>query len=369
MFRPGQFSVFMSAALFAGFVGSAPALAQFQNPITAAKDAYKKAKEQQQQQSGQRTTQPQTGLKPPGNGSAQQASVPAPASTPGAGSVPDSSCCTAEAMKKIAADSGAVDIVGIKPGMTPQQALAAVKAHNPGLRITQINMRLQHPGVTSFQLVPHEIVACNNCSGTSVQVGAEVIVMEFTPPPNPPLLAVVSRYTNFEPTLSANLVAGLEKKYGTEFPGTSSREWVYDTSGKVVTTPSESARWCASKFNLHLAEGDWAGLAHGGSYPALDRDDGSMDINSFRGFLTDVTSNAQNARLGQNVCMPYTVVESDVFYDNGPNTQLRSVFVRITSGGLVYAAQRSTHDWLQAEADAKVKAAHDAAAQRTGTTF
>jgi len=354
----------MSTSLVAAAICSAALQAQFQNPIQAAKDAYKKAKEQQQQQQ-------QHQQQKPSQAAATNASTPSgasPAST-GAGT-PDSSCCTAEAMKKIAAQSGP-DIVGIKLGMTPQEGIAAIKAHNPALKLYQVNLRLEHPGSTSFQAVPHEIVACNNCSGKGLQVGAEVIVLELTPPPNPPLVAVVSRYTNFEPTLAANLVSGLEKKYGTEYPGIDPRTWVYDASGKPVTTPSESAKWCANGENMRLvlSDGGWYAYAHGGAYPPQDHDDGNLNITHFGLFQRDLLSVSPTIHIGDHPCVPYAVVTSDLSMDTGPNSQMTSVFVRMASGGLIYAAQRSTHDWLQAEADAQVKAAHDAAAKRTGTSF
>jgi len=270
MFRPlplirAIFTLLVAATLF-----SSALHAQIQNPIQAAKDAYKKAtqKPQPQQQQNPQQTAANTG---------STASGPSAAS-PVAGT-PDSSCCTAEAMKKIAAQSGP-DIVGIKVGMTPQEGIAAIKAHNPALKLYQVNMRLEHPGSTSFQTVPHEIVACNNCSGKALHAGAEVIVLELTPPPNPPLVAVVTRYTNFEPTLAGNLVSGLEKKYGTEFPGIDPRTWLYDTSGKSVTTPSESAKWCAAGQSMKLVPtaGGWAETAHGGAYPQQGQDDGEHRV-------------------------------------------------------------------------------------------
>lgn len=58
-----------------------------------------------------------------------------------------------------------------------------------------------------------------------------------------------------------------------------------------------------------------------------------------------------------------------LFTDMGPDTQMIQILVTMRSGALNCASIRSSHDWLQAEADAKAKAAHDAAAQRTGTIF
>lgn len=401
MFHPGRRAVLSSCVILAGISSSALLFGQFQNPITAAKDAYNKAKaqaqqqqqqqqrqqqqqqqpQQQQQQQVQAAGQPQTDLKPPGNGSS--AASPQPPSGPaktvfrpeernspldayGRGFVPDSSCCTPEAIKKMAADEKASgpDIVGIKLGMSPQEAIAAIKAHNPALKITALNMRLIHPGSNTFQRVPHEIVACNACSG-GMQVGKELIILLFTLPPNPPVLAIVSRYTDFEPTLTGNLVSGLDKKYGPEYPGGSRRQWLYDSSGKPITNPTETATWCAGSQDMTMLGDD----AHGGAVPRLDSDVGTMEIGSFVTFLDHLSGQMMNRHWAQNPCVPYTLVDSEVYVDNGPNTQMRNVFVSMSSGGLVYASERSMHDWLQAEADAQAKAAHDAAAQRTGTTF
>ena len=118
---------------------------QIQNPIQAAKDAYNKAKQQQQQQ--QQNKPPQQPA-PPGQAT-QPANAPVQPSAAAPGSpVENADCCTPEAMKKIAASIGFVDIVGIKLGMTPAQAVAAVKAYNPNLKIETLTSRLEHPSGT-----------------------------------------------------------------------------------------------------------------------------------------------------------------------------------------------------------------------------
>src|SRR6266566_9864349 len=64
-----------------------------------------------------------------------------------------------DAMTKLARTVPHLDIVGIKLGMSPQEATAAIKAANPKLKIDLINTRLQRPGAQQFDRVPHWIVA------------------------------------------------------------------------------------------------------------------------------------------------------------------------------------------------------------------
>jgi hypothetical protein len=95
-------------------------------------------------------------------------------------------------MKKIAASDSFLDIVGIKLGMTPEQALAAVKAYNPKLKIDVINTRMEQPGVEGFTRVPRWVVAHTIGAGApnffaDRNGSAESIGIEFTMPPNPPM--------------------------------------------------------------------------------------------------------------------------------------------------------------------------------------
>jgi len=263
-------------------------------------------------------------------------------------------------MKTMAAQPGP-DIVGIKLGMTPAQATAAVKAHNPGLTIYTVNMRLTHPGAKNFVEVPHYIVATNSPpGGQRKMVGMEAIVLEFTTPPNSPLLAMVTRYTNFEPTLAGNLASELDKKYGPPYPEEGPRSWVYDSSGKPVTTAERALNLCAGDSFGPLGR-QTPDEANGGGFPQGNTS-GAMDVDTFKYQESSVTA-------PRTECIAYSMVQSSLPTGINPNTQLREISVMISSGGLNYAAARSTHDWLQAEADALAKAAHDAAAKNKGTTF
>src|SRR5262249_61639787 len=62
-----------------------------------------------------------------------------------------------DAMRKLAQTVPKLDIVGIKLGMSPQEAMAAIRAADPKLKIDVINTTLQRPGVQQRDLVPHWI--------------------------------------------------------------------------------------------------------------------------------------------------------------------------------------------------------------------
>jgi hypothetical protein len=181
--------------------------------------------------------------------------------------------------------------------------------------------------------------------------------MQFTSPPNAPFLTYVSRYTNFTPALAGNLVNELEKKYGPEFPRPGMRTWVFDANGKPVTTPSQAVNGCAADMYGPMGrqtpvQGE---VARGNST-------GGIDVNTYKYAKASVTD-------PKPACIPYTVVMTSIPTGLGPNTQMTNVGVMMVSGGLNYASARSTDAWLQAEADALAKAAHDQAARNPGTSF
>ena len=155
-------------------------------------------------------------------------------------------CCNPEAMKKIATSLGFVDIVGVKLGMSPQQALGAIRAYNPKLKIEIMNAFITIPSSSQIK-VPHLVVAhtvnprivggpggFNQMDGSS-----EEIVIEFTTPPSPALVAKITRQVVFpgdQPVPALNLLDSLRKKYGQEsFSDGVSRDWIYDSNGKLVT--------------------------------------------------------------------------------------------------------------------------------------
>jgi hypothetical protein len=268
-------------------------------------------------------------------------------------------------MKAMAAQSGAVDMVGVKLGMTPAQATAAIKAHNPALQIYMVNERLLRPGARQFVPMPHYIVATNNPPGRVLPTGQEVILLEFSTPPNAPVLTIASRYTNFPPLLAGNLVADLDKKYGPEYPhapnaGSSMRAWVYDQSGKVVTARSAVIDRCVSSDMGPMGQQqDFA--SQNTNQPATD---GTREVSA------ETYKMAQVNYAPPAECMPYTIVKAHTLFTGfDPNMQLPQVMVSMTSGGLNYASFRSTSDWLQGEAAQRAQAQQNEAGARKGPGF
>lgn len=129
---------------------------------------------------------------------------------------------------------------------------------------------------------------------------------------------------------------------------------------KPVTTPSRAIDGCAADTYGPLGR-QTAEAASGGGFPQGNTS-GNFDVDTYKYLESTGTAPKVN-------CIPYSMVRASLYTQVAPNTQVTQISVMIASGGLNYASFRSTHDWLQAEADAQAKAAHDAAAQNKGTSF
>lgn len=327
-FTLGVLAVFLIGATL--FV-AVPARAQVQNPIQAAKDAYHKAKQQSQQ------------LKQQGQTQNQQF---APTQTAG------NDCCSADAMKKYAAAASFLDIVGISLGMTPKQASAALKAYNATYKTWVVNTRLDRPSnPQGFVRVPRYIFAQSpNMNASNGQI--EHITIQFTSPPNPPVVQEVERYVQFhvgEPVLASNLMDSLRKKYGQENSGNpGDPTWVYDANGKLLTQVPNPAVNCQPTGNVDsfIVQGD---ATH-------DAQDGGLNLsNTVDQLGVGLTSG----------CVPYIYAKA---WGIGvtPNDKVVQMRVSIRSGALTYNSIKATHNWLQAEADA-IKNKNDRdAARRAG---
>ncbi len=277
-------------------------------------------------------------------------------------------CCSPEAMRRIAASVGFIDIVGIKLGMTPQQVVTAVKAFNPNMKIDIINARLEPcnaPG--TFKRVPQFMVA--HTVGPShgaldpprydaADGSSDAIVMEFTLPPSPPLVGQIMRTVTFpraEPVAAGNLVAALQKKYGHEVStGGNTRVWAFDESGKPLTrTMTTAERTCLSGSGLDPF-GYGYGIPSGGE---LDRDSPRA--------VNLSTSSANLSREKGLICRPLTfAVNTGLSELIAPDSKMPSMTMTIDSPALLYASRQATSDWLQAQHDGKAKQETDDAEKR-----
>lgn len=102
------------------------------------------------------------------------------------------------------------DIVGLRLGMTEQQARDAIKAHNPQLQVTAKNLSYTYSdGVRQHQTPPalSEIVAS--------QLHGESITLQFSQPPQPQRLVGVRRVAPLpNPPTHDQLVKTVVQKYG-----------------------------------------------------------------------------------------------------------------------------------------------------------
>lgn len=325
------------------------ASAQFQNPITAAKDAWKKAQEQQRQ--GQQQQQATT------NGSQNQPRVFSPQPINPAGEViPDSECCTATAMQNFAKQASFLDIVGIKLGMTPEQAFAAIRAFNPKMRINIVKTELDVPGDPDGQdRIPHYATA--QAENTGASGGSDVIIIQFTTPPNPPVVARISRgvvFPNGQPVLTSTLLDGLRKKYGQDNNSMGgSPVWLYGPDGKLLQRQLNNRERICSSVQPGPTTAGYVPV----SAIVLDT------VAKENGYAVNGEPEITPA------CIPFTAATATNINFSSPNAQNGGLSVGIESPALLYASYRSTQEWLQAKAEEVQQKQHNAAEQRTAPKF
>jgi hypothetical protein len=325
------------------FAAAALEPAAAQNPFKNFENQLKQAKQQFQQAVRQPATQPASQPQAPPSQSQPAATAAQPAaagqSADPTASLSDSDCCTPAAMQKYARQASFLDIVGIKLGMTPQQATAAVHAFDPKLKIDIVKARLDIPGVPEGQypMIPLVAFAKKDLAGA----GSDFIYIDFTTPPNPPLVASVRRDVGFpsgHPVLASTLLAALRKKYGQDNAvgmGVG-RNWVYGPDGKLLQrqpTPDEFR--CAQQIT--------------GTDPGIQL---TLSGNQERAADVRWTQTPQDFFRSYEACIPFTIAEADGGLNASPSQQVFRLEVAIYSPAMLYASWRSTQEWLQAKAEA-----------------
>jgi hypothetical protein len=289
------------------------------------------------------------------------ASADTKAASPAATGSPTGDCCSPAAMKQIADSLGFIDVVGIKLGMSPQEALAAIKAYDRNLKIETLTARLYPSGTQgSFVRVPYSINA--HTANTNTNNGpVEWIALRFTTPPNPPRVAKIVRYTGFpagQPVMVSNLLDSLRKKYGQDnMDDGGYRAWVFDSNGKLLTRTLTS-------LEKGGCVGDGAASSVAGGGPA-DHPSGETGVN-IDPDSTRVTQPGFDPERAP-ICVPLVfAAASNVGSSFAPSSQQNHMTVTLESGALMYNSTKATHDWLQAQLDAKTQQQNVAAKQRTG---
>jgi hypothetical protein len=215
-----KFHFLIWVAIFASASAAAPARAQFQNPIQAAKDAYTKAKQQQKQQ---QQGQPQSQTATPA-AAAQPASAPAQPAPSGSGAAgssagapgsaapwsPDSESGPATANPPARIDPAKMpDIVGIRIGMTLREASDAIVKQYPGARVNPYAPERTPTGGTV-------LISLNLNRGIASPVTTDQIAVDATMLPNPAIVWHVSRAVINQHVSRQTVLAALRAKYGKE---------------------------------------------------------------------------------------------------------------------------------------------------------
>ena len=179
-----------------------------QNPITAARDAIRKAQEEAKKRQGQPPAQP-----------APQAATPA---QPQAGAIAGADS-TPEATAKIAASLGYLDVAGIKLGMPLNNTLALLKQIIPKFQTkpqTEIMWPLDRSN-TAAQPPPNAPVSVISVYAETLdgKGNVETLRVDFAKHPNAPVAIGIHRKLGWAPGAGPvidNLVNDLRKKYGPE---------------------------------------------------------------------------------------------------------------------------------------------------------
>lgn len=362
--RRGSVPLFVSVAVL---IGSVPATISAQGIWSQIKRAARQTEQPSNQPPAQQATAP-------ANSRPQANATPASSSKP-SGRPSSADCCSPEAMKKLAAAASFLDIGGIKLGMTPKEAFAAVQAFNPNLKILIINAVVDGiPGSAPVSF-PHYAIA-HTLGETHPGVprsfaradnSGEAIALEFSPPPNPPLLVRIVRqvqFANGQPVVASTILDALRKKYGTENRPTPAGAdwWVYGPDGKLLTRQLTGAedRTCFSPADMLGGTTDVTDFSH-----LVSQHEGIAQ----RPDEIPLTDPEQSAWVS-SVCRPLTLaLEYGFGEDSPPDAKMITTAVAIASPALIYAGRKNLHDWIQGKIDARQKQLDDAAKQRSAPKF
>jgi hypothetical protein len=231
--------------------------------------------------------------------------------------------------------------------MTPKEAFAAVHAFNSNLKIDIVKAKFDIPGVAEEQypLIPRYAIAH---TGPTITSGDDLIWIQFTTPPNPPLVESITREVMFpqgHPIFASTLLAGLRKKYGQENVPSGANNlpvWVYGPDGKLLQRQlTQRERYCG------MATPIYPNIFNNGMAPDITWDqyakDRSYSPSNSNGYPNDARPE----------CIPFTFATTgDADLITSPKAQNFRVTVGIDSPALLYASFRSTQEWLEAKAEA-----------------
>jgi hypothetical protein len=258
-------------------------------------------------------------------------------------------CCSTEAMKRTAAALSGVDIAGIKLGMSPEQAFAAVQAFNPKM-IVQTNKATYYdmPSDSPTRQIPAPWYAVAHTPGSSPSTfmagdySSDQILIEFSTPPSAPMVVRVIRYVAFpsgQPMVSATLSDSLVKKYGAITEHGPALVWVYDGQGKHVAGGAPTVCSSAgSAFDEAPGQPPYS--------PGTVTHTVSVPQQEFAGQEIDRTNSHYFLKSCHNLGAEVVARPGD---DMGRDFKIVQMTQVLTSPALLYASRKNAQDWLDAK--------------------
>jgi hypothetical protein len=150
-----------------------------------------------------------------------------------------------------------LDVAGIKIGMSEDDAIAALKAHNPRLLLTQPAHQIEGISEPVRPIVSGKVALTGDLVGESVD-------LLFTMPPGQSVLWGIRRTVNYpapqRPTTDATFAA-LRGKYGPEnVPAgiSGNPAWVFDANGNLMDpgAAKQAYMMCMTRMQLHFSNDD-----------------------------------------------------------------------------------------------------------------
>lgn len=159
-----------------------------------------------------------------------------------------------------AGQSPQLDVIGIKLGEPMSDALQALKADNPKMKIAPTSFKFADFKDPITVEVDGQDLEDNN--SPVITQATEMVQLMFTTPPAQPAVWAISRYYLF-PTVqrpsAQTTIDALRKKYGPEtIPpdspiGMQSMTWIFDSQGKLMAGGAQMDRTCGSTLPKYVA--------------------------------------------------------------------------------------------------------------------
>ncbi len=326
-------------------VGALPLTAQIQNPITAAREAFRRAQEEakRKQEEEARRRQGQTA---PAGPAAPAAATPAQAGQGGSPAVqqPGQAAATPlgpQETARLAAAAGFIDVAGLKLGAPLASVEPLLKGLNPKFTFRpQVEIIWPMDRADTAKQPPPTAPRSVRELAAEVQDGSytEAWGIQFAQHPNPAVVTTMRRSVQYKPGTGPGLdglVESVRKKYGPES--------ATDASQMI---PNNSQRAFAGRWYF-----DERGQALSGNL-------GRQLYGTCQGVGT------QAAQGNPGLCGTLTIL--DVNVQAAGNGVVSTLMVTLMNRPLEYTAEETTRAYLRQVEEDRVKEQQKGAAQRPG---